>query len=122
MKGLVDAIPWRFELGQVSVVPQLLCKWSSSDLEIGNVPIAETVKVRWLRKFETAGDPREIQLGAGDTGEDPLVSEERPDIGCNVELTTVTIGGTIWWTFGAESFAFGQPGQQQLSSAGGFNE
>ena len=76
-----------------------------------NVPVVETVKVRWLRKFDTAGDPREIQLGAGEVGEDPLLSEERPDVGCNIELTSVATGGTTWWTFGAESFAFGQPGQ-----------
>ena len=69
------------------------------------------MKVRWLRKFDTAGDPREIQLGAGDVGEDPVLSKERPDVGCNIELTSVTTGGISWWTFGAESFAFGQPGQ-----------
>jgi hypothetical protein len=111
VKGLVDDIPWQFQLGQVTVVPQLLCKWSSTELEVANVPLVETVKVRWLRKFDTAGDPREIQLGAGDAGEDPLLSEERPDVGCNIELTSVTSSGTTWWTFGAESFAFGQPGR-----------
>jgi hypothetical protein len=111
VKGLIDTIPWQFQLGNITVLPQLLCKWSSTELQVAAVPVVETVKVRWLRKFDTARGPREIQLGAGDAGEDPLVSEERPDIGCNVELTSVTTGGTAWWTFGAESFAFGQPGQ-----------
>src|SRR5262249_48020935 len=69
-KGLVGAIPWAFQLGQVTVTPQLLCKWSSTDLEVANVPVVETVKVRWLRKFDTANDPCEIQLGAGDVGEE----------------------------------------------------
>lgn len=114
VKGMVDAIPWDFRLGQVTVTPQLLCKWSTSELEIAHVPVVETVKIRWLRKFDTAGCPRELQLGAGDVGEDPVVSKERPDVGCNIELTSVTTGETTWWTFGAESFAFGQPGQTTI--------
>jgi hypothetical protein len=111
VKGLVDTVPWHFQLGKITVFPQLLCKWSSTELQVAAVPVVETVKLRWLRKFDTAGDPREIQLGAGDFHEDPILSEERPDIGCNIELTSVTTGGITWWTFGAESFAFGQPGQ-----------
>jgi hypothetical protein len=111
VKGLVDTIPWQFQLGKINVLPQLLCKWSSTELQVADLPVVETVKVRWLRKFDTAGGPREIELGAGEAGEDPVISEERPDIGCNVELTSVRTGGTTWWTFGAESFAFGQPGQ-----------
>ena len=112
VKGLVDTVPWQFQLGKATVLPQLLCKWSTTELEVPAVlPVVKTVKVRWLRKFDTAGDPREIELGAGDTREDPLDSKERPDVGCNVELTHVTTGGIDWWTFGAESFAFGQPGQ-----------
>jgi hypothetical protein len=111
VKGLVDDVPWKLQFGQVTVVPQLLCKWSSTELEVAQLPIVETVKVRWLRKFDTTADPREIQLGGGDSGEEPLRSEERPEIGCNLELTSVTTRGATWWTFGAESFAFGQRGQ-----------
>jgi hypothetical protein len=112
VKGLVDVLPWQLDFGQVSVVPQLFCKWSSAQLEVANLPTVETVKTRWLRKFDTAAvDLREIPLGAGDFGEDPIMKSERPDVGCNVELTSVTKGNETWWTFGAESFAFGRPGR-----------
>jgi hypothetical protein len=111
VKGLVDAIPWQLQFGEVSVLPQLLCKWSSAELKVADLPVVETVKVRWLRKFDTAADLLEIQLGAGEFGEDPIRPEERPEIGCNLELTSVTTDGSTWWTFGAESFAFGQRGQ-----------
>lgn len=112
VKGLVDVLPWQLQLGQVSVAPQLFCKWGSAELELASLPAVETVKTRWLRKFDTAtAEPREIQLGAGEFGEDPIKKDERPDVGCNVELTSVTREGETWWTFGAESFAFGQPGQ-----------
>lgn len=112
VKGLVDVMPWQIHFGAMSVVPQLFCKWASEELELANLPAVETVKTRWLRKFDTAvEDPCEIRLGAGDFGEDPILKSERPDVGCNVELTSVTKGNETWWTFGAESFAFGQPGQ-----------
>src|SRR5262249_28881603 len=55
VKGLVDAIPWALQFGQITVTPQLLCKWSSTELEVANVPVLETVKVRYLRKFDPAG-------------------------------------------------------------------
>jgi hypothetical protein len=71
VKGLVDDVSWRLQFGGVTVVPQLLCKWSSTELEVAQLPVVEIVKVRWLRKFDTTADPREIQLGAGDSGEDP---------------------------------------------------
>jgi hypothetical protein len=112
VKGLVDVLSWQLDFGQVSVVPQLFCKWSSEELEFANLPTVEIVKTRWLRKFDTATvDPREIQLGAGDYGEEPIVKNERPDVGCNIELTSVRKGDETWWTFGAESFAFGRPGR-----------
>jgi hypothetical protein len=92
VKGLVDVLPWQLDFGQMSVVPQLFCKWSSGQLEFADLPAVETVKTRWLRKFNTAAvDLREIRLGAGDFGEDPIVKSERPDVGCNVELTSVTL-------------------------------
>jgi hypothetical protein len=113
VKGLVDVLSTSIRFGQVSVEPQLFCKWSSAELQLDpRSPWVETVKTRWLRKFDTASDDaREIQLGAGDQAEDPIVETERPDVGCNVELTTVTMRGETWWTFGAEAFAFGKPGR-----------
>jgi hypothetical protein len=112
VKGLVDVLSSPLHFGQVSVVPQLFCKWSSEALAFAKVPTVETVKTRWVRRFDTAGaHPREIELGAGELGEDPVVESERPAVGCNVELTSVTRGDETWWTFGAESFAFGQPGR-----------
>lgn len=112
VKGLVDVLPQPVHFGQVVVVPLVFCKWSSPHLKFANLPAVETVKIRWLRKFDTAEtELREIRLGGGDFGEDPIMMEERPDVGCNVELTIVSKGDETWWTFGAESFAFGQPGR-----------
>lgn len=53
-----------------------------------------THKVRWLRKFDTGGaDPVEVRPGDG-----------LPPVGCNAELTRVTVDGDVWWTLGFESF------------------
>ena len=112
VKGFLDVVSSQLHFGQVSVVPRLFCKWSSEELGFAKLPTVEIVKTRWLRKFDTAAtDPREIELGAGDFGEDPIVKSERPDFGCNIELTSVTKGDEAWWTFGAESFTFGRAGR-----------
>jgi len=111
VKGLVEKLSWEIEFGGVQVAPQLFCKWDSPQLELRDLPSVETVKTRWLRKFDTAADLREIELRAGQYLEDPRAAGERPAVGCNIELTKVTKGGETWWTFGAESFAFGRPGE-----------
>lgn len=112
VKGLVEVLPAPVAFGRVAVAPQIFCKWSSEQLAFEKLSTVETVKTRWMRKFDTATEPpREIALGAGAFAEDPAVKSERPDVGCNVELTKVVRDGETWWTFGAESFAFNQSGR-----------
>src|SRR5262245_6397629 len=41
VKGLVDTIPWQFQLGEIGVLPQLLCKWSSTELQVAELPVVE---------------------------------------------------------------------------------
>jgi hypothetical protein len=56
-----------------------------------------------MRKFDTTGAiPREIPLDGMEEPADKNV--KKPDLGCNVELTQVTLAGTVWWTFGFEAF------------------
>ncbi|HEX6040529.1 hypothetical protein [Longimicrobium sp.] len=53
-----------------------------------------THKARRLRTFETGGaEPVEMRPGS-----------PAPPVGCNVELTRVTVNGDVWWTLGFESF------------------
>lgn len=112
VKGLLDVLPTQLAFGRVAVTPQMFCKWSSEALEFATLPTVEVVKTRWMRKFDTASDqPREITLGSGELAEEPAVTNERVDVGCNVELTELVSVGESWWTFGAESFAYGQPGR-----------
>lgn len=71
-----------------------------------------TRKVRWLRKFDTSGPTAtELELGGGESREEPK-SGARPDVGCNVEWTTVKVDGDSreWRSFGVEAFAFGVHG------------
>jgi hypothetical protein len=38
-------------------------------------------------------------------GERPVTRDHPlPEMGCNVELTRVTVAGAVWWTLGFESF------------------
>ena len=55
-------------------------------------PALRFTRQRWLRKFDTAG-ARPIEG-----------LDSRPEIGCNVEWTIVTISGEICWTLGFEAF------------------
>lgn len=77
-------------------------KWSYGEVA-GHALVAELMqatagfidvdKTRYLRKFSMdAGSPVEV---------DP---KERPDTGCNLELTALGVGGEEWWTFALESF------------------
>jgi hypothetical protein len=112
VKGLLDVLPTQLAFGRVAVTPQMFCKWSSEELDFAALPTVEVVKTRWMRQFDTAPDqPREITLGSGEFAEEPAVTSERLDVGCNVELTEIVRRNESWWTFGAESFAFGQPGR-----------
>lgn len=63
-----------------------------------NQGLVKVTKVRWLRKF-SLDHSKLLEVS----------SEERPDEGCNVELTQLTVKGEEWWTFAFE--AFGEPGR-----------
>jgi hypothetical protein len=103
VKGLV-AITW----GGLAVSPfegpiELWVKWTSEPLELKPDSTVATKKVRWLRKFDTTAPcPHEIPL---DSKEQRLDKKPLPALGCNVELTQVSLpSGAIWWTLGFEAF------------------
>jgi len=103
VKGLVAAA-W----GNSSVNPfagpiDLWTKWTSEVLELDSDLTVSIEKIRWLRKFDTAKRfPEEIPL---DDKEQPLDARELPALGCNVELTQITLrDAKVWWTLGFESF------------------
>lgn len=51
-------------------------------------------KTRWLRTFDTSSTaPTEVPPG-----------RPGPSVGCNLELTRVTVDGDTWWTIGFEAF------------------
>jgi hypothetical protein len=81
---------------------QIWCKWTSEDFDIGTTPLLAVVKERWLRKFDTAEGVREVAL---DEKEEPLNQDDLPKIGCNVELTKISLENQgVWWTLGFEAF------------------
>lgn len=84
---------------------QLWGKWTSLSLQLDPESTLKVEKFRWQRKFDTSFPmPKEIAL---DTDEQPINSERLPTVGCNVELTDITVGhhhDDRWWTFGLESF------------------
>jgi hypothetical protein len=102
VKGLM-AITW----GGLAVDPfvgsiELWVKWSSNLLELKTDWTVDVDKQRWLRKFDTTGRcPQEVRLNSD---EDPLDDNPLPALGCNVELTKVSVSGAIWWTLGFEAF------------------
>lgn len=82
---------------------EIWSKWTSNVLSITTHPTFETHKTRWLRKFDTTGDVREVEL---DSAGNPADGAPLPARGCNVEFTKVVVMPTEheWWSFGFESF------------------
>jgi hypothetical protein len=86
---------------------ELWTKVSANGLIIDEKLLVPIRKMRWLRKFDTAGvDPVEIPLN---DYEQPIDEKRRgaalPTLGCHVELTKVmNANGDVWWTFGFEAF------------------
>jgi len=83
---------------------EIWTKWTSEALEVDSNKAIKTIKRRWLRKFDTTeAKLQEIPLGEN---EKPLDDKRQlPVLGCNVELTEVTIPtGEKWWTLGFEAF------------------
>jgi hypothetical protein len=88
----------------------------SEPLELNAPSTVATEKRRWLRKFDTTVPlPQEIPLNAEET---PIDQRPLPTLGCNVELTQVTLpNGDIWWTFGFEAFGTIQTVENDLRAA-----
>ena len=108
VKVLVDANAATLSLGGRAAHVQVWSKVASAALLLPDErdKLRTTSKRRWLRKFDTLKpDAREILLGGGKSGEEPL-KDAIPDVGCNVEWTTVEVDGQGWRTLGFESFAF----------------
>jgi hypothetical protein len=107
VKSLVAASWCTLTTGPLAGRVELWTKVSATGLSIDEKLLVPIRKVRWLRKFDTAGvDPVEIPLNEG---EQPIDEKRRgaglPTLGCHVELTKVTnANGDVWWTFGLEAF------------------
>lgn len=72
---------------------EIWAKWTSQSLPLASNLTTAIDKSRWLRKFSTdMKSAREITMN------------DRPDEGCNVELTRIHLPDEEWWTFGLESF------------------
>jgi hypothetical protein len=103
VKGLV-AVTWGgLAVGPFTGPVELWVKWTSEPLELNSASMVTTEKRRWLRKFDTIVPlPQEIPL---DAEEKPLDKRQLPALGCNVELTQVSLlNGEVWWTLGFEAF------------------
>jgi hypothetical protein len=103
IKGLVAAAWGNLTANPFAGPIELWSKWTSEVLELASDRTVPIEKVRWLRKFDTAKQvPEEIPL---DSKEKPLGKRVLPEIGCNVELTRITLrDDEVWWTLGFESF------------------
>jgi hypothetical protein len=114
VKALVHPALGTVSIGTRDAAIQVWTKVGSRAIRLPNDVDARctTRKVRWLRKFDTSGKTAiELELGGGESREEPK-SGARPDVGCNVEWTTVEVDGDPrqWRSFGAEAFAFGVRG------------
>lgn len=99
VKGLVTFRDLETDL--VKWPAQIWCKWKAPILQAPSVII--TQKIRYMRKFGASLDaPTEIQLGR----DEQALTRELPDVGCNVELTTVRVHGRSghWCTLCFEAF------------------
>jgi hypothetical protein len=116
VKGLVTVLPHLSDVAPFVGPIEIWCKWPSLELALNDLPIVRIKKVRWLRKFETAGrKPTEISLTED---ENPRDCRPLPELGCNVELTRIELrAGQVWWTLGFEAFGDLQSVEQGLRHA-----
>ena len=106
IKGLVTVLWDGISAGPFSGPVEIWTKWTSESLVLDPGQLIFTTKVRYLRKFDTAfAEPAEIPIGPDEKPVDP--KRCLPSLGCNVELTEVTVDSETWWTLGFE--AFGKP-------------
>ncbi len=102
VKGLIATPRETLEFDSYFVPIELWCKWPSPKLGFDIQTGVTLHKQRWLRKFDTAG-ARPIEG-----------LDSRPEIGCNVEWTIVTISGEVCWTLGFEAFGHLQDVEKSL--------
>jgi hypothetical protein len=115
IKGLVKTVAQPIQIGPFTGHIQVWTKWTSESLRLDGMLTVKTYKLRWLRKFDTAGATiRELVLDKNEA----LVNAEDdlPVQGCNVELTTVSLkeNGPKWWTLGYEAFGTLESVEQSL--------
>jgi hypothetical protein len=78
-------VKWSYGEAPVRALTQALVAEPSGWLDV--------TKRRWLRKYSLdTGKPTEVS------------ATDRPDEGCNVELTELNVGGNGWWSLGLEAF------------------
>lgn len=101
VKGLVARRFGMLNAGVFRGPVDLWSKWATEALSFDGARLIRTGKRRWLRKFDTSGSAAaELELDEQESS----VRGTRPDIGCNVELTEVTLAAATWWTLAFEAF------------------
>lgn len=107
MKGASETVQYS---PQITGRSECWIKWSYKKeavkawvgaLHLENNGWIEVTKDRWLRKF-SLDKPELSEVSIND----------RPDEGCNVELTKITVLNHEWWSFAFE--AFGEPGRVRV--------
>jgi hypothetical protein len=80
---------------------ELWVKQESKALKLDPKQLIQTKKVRWLRKFDSE-NKFEVPLSENEV---PLEKYKFPKLGCNLEVTGITLqDGTEWHSLGFESF------------------
>jgi hypothetical protein len=117
IKGLIGRASLAGAPSWVDVKAEIWCKWSSAVIDISGYATVNTLKVRWLRKFDTtSGSADEVELGADEM---PLHGVPLPEQGCNIEFTRIQIEGNRrnFWTLGFEAFGDLETVKSNLSRA-----
>jgi len=102
IKGLVETIADGCKVKPFAGQIEIWTKWTTEALSFDDKKLIIVDKFRRLRKFDTScTNIFEICL---DKDEQPKGSANSPNVGCNVELTTIRIENRRWATLGFESF------------------
>jgi hypothetical protein len=118
VKGLVTVVWNGLRASPFAGPIEIWTKWSAAALTLDPTRTIETRKRRWLRKFDTTGaTPREIPLNRKERPADEKVT--LPELGCNVELTHVSVASEVWWTFAFEAFGKLTTTQDDLRAVAG---
>jgi hypothetical protein len=79
------------------------------------LPEAETAAIDSSRLWLPVGKERLLQrFRLAAAGIEPLPDSERPHSACDVEMTTILVGGQTWWSLAFEAFGGPDAGADEL--------